>query len=1393
MRKMFLPTMMVVALTAMGQTSEFSALNSKESAISHEQLIGHTPESYKLLVNSAQQKAKYSKRTKRAVEEGKAEIILEAHKVFGEFSKSGFQMLLDADATAYGELFYDFSMGYYGSSYDDFEYKIPENADCSESTENVVLDGEIAIQVPAGTYDYMILYPFPGEGMVMPNGEFAKYDNFEFKEGYTYRFVCEYQQNEFGYNQVFAVLYVDTDAAVTAMTLPANGMDFGAEESITIDIENRGSSDITGFTVSYQVDDNDVVTETYTGTIAAGETASYTFATKVDMSAEKQYEVKAWVTLEGDMIGSNDSVSGKCKHIGVQQLPFVYDFSTGGEEQLLSDWTILDVNGDNNKWSYSSWTKGVDGTMGVANCTGSWVGDRTGNDYLITLPLQLNAGDNHVIFHTKCINPDYATELLDVRYGASTDPETMTVIGDYVVKSSEWVKNIINFNVPEDGVYYVAFHAKSVDGSNVFVDDVTIDAGFFEVSPELVVDYVVLPYSNCDLPSEGKVGAVISNKGTGPTTTFTLSYSVNDGEKVSQEIADVINPTESKTYYFDTTADFSEVGVYNVKVEAEVGDVVTDKSGVVENYDPITELPVTTNFPEQTGYEEYWNEMNPGSWTYENMFSANFYTDLNGLENGLMTRCFYLDKPVRFKIQYRKGGWTQPGMYVAFGKAGADVSTYEKVYEDNEIPDAMDVEFVVPVEEAGSYSFIIVNSGENNSTLYLGEVVISSLEEYDVRVTEVEAPVAKYTPKAQFAGEGEYVVKVENRGSLEMTGVKASLYSGANLIATSEGVSIASGETKSVVIKATLPAVEVGNMLNLSVQVEGDNEDAFEDDNYYDLPHTTITATTLATEGLEEFEGGTGSWGAPLGVGNIYKLAVADELSSLTVGFAPMSEEDSESQNMAAKHVAVAVYELSADYSVGRQLVYKEFERGFGGLSDIEIDPVKLNPGLYFFEVQQLTTYNMGLAYEQAEDLYCYQNVEGQLVRTDGATLVIRGEFAEDAVVYAKDAAAVEFVAPVRKEYLYSDSENVTVKVKNMGCEEAEFSVALTINGGEAYTSEVALEPYEAVDVNFEGIDLSEPGEYVAVATVSLDGDENTANDSYTLTFVSVEEVDPYKLDFESCYDFDAAGDTFNPRWRTVSRLDYEVDSWWRFDYPHKGEPVGFIAFNPEATVPVVDEDLLPGFFPNSGKRFGAAFCTGWEGYQQGVLVTDTWLISPKLKLYENSVFELYVKTRFIETQDQELERYNLYISDTDDNFESFKLLGDEVRQAPLDWTKVEVDLAEYNGKEVYVAIQYVGEIFKNVCMMVDDIHVKTVDTSVGAINADALKVTYIVASELLVVASDSEVASVEIYNAQGQLTYKAENVGEYYEVSTADYQSGVYVAKVSTVDGKTVVKKFAR
>ena len=123
-----------------------------------------------------------------------ATISLTVGDVWGD--GSGYQMLLDADATAFGnEIPAQGPLTTGGDApaglYDAFEYKIPVNADGSTTTSNVVVNNTVTIQVPAGTYDWCLTNPTPGDRIWIASSQGnvgGRADDYEFVAGNTYNF-----------------------------------------------------------------------------------------------------------------------------------------------------------------------------------------------------------------------------------------------------------------------------------------------------------------------------------------------------------------------------------------------------------------------------------------------------------------------------------------------------------------------------------------------------------------------------------------------------------------------------------------------------------------------------------------------------------------------------------------------------------------------------------------------------------------------------------------------------------------------------------------------------------------------------------------------------------------------------------------------------------------------------------------------------------------------------------------------------------------------------------------------------------------------------------------------------------------------------------------------------
>lgn len=102
----------------------------------------------------------------------------------------------------------------------------------------------------------------------------------------------------------------DNDTGVVAITAPTSGSGLSDAEALTITIENFGAATQTSIPVFYTLDGGTPVQETYTGSIAQGETDSYTFATTFDISELGDYTFVTGTELAGDADESNDDFSG---------------------------------------------------------------------------------------------------------------------------------------------------------------------------------------------------------------------------------------------------------------------------------------------------------------------------------------------------------------------------------------------------------------------------------------------------------------------------------------------------------------------------------------------------------------------------------------------------------------------------------------------------------------------------------------------------------------------------------------------------------------------------------------------------------------------------------------------------------------------------------------------------------------------------------------------------------------------------------------------------------------------------------------------------------------------------------------------------------------------------
>lgn len=150
------------------------------------------------------------------------------------------------------------------------------------------------------------------------------------------------------------------------------------------------------------------------------------------------------------------------------------------------------------------------------------------------------------------------------------------------------------------------------------------------------------------------------------------------------------------------------------------------------------------------------------------------------------------------------------------------------------------------------------------------------------------------------------------------------------------------------------------------------------------------------------------------------------------------------------------------------------------------------------------------------------------------------------------------------------------------------------------------------------------------------------------------------------------------------------------YEFPGSGEEMACLIWNPLATVPSMEGDYAA--YPPEGAR-----CVAFFSPQQAK--ANDWLISPPIKVYNDYVvrFDLKAYTSLY------AETVAICVSEESDPA-TFTVL-DEIG-ATDEWMVIELDLSQYAGKEVYVALNYTT--YDGFFMLVDEFYVGPANSIAG-------------------------------------------------------------------------------
>lgn len=1305
---------------------------------------------------------------------------------------SGYQLLLDADHDAYGssipEDSYQFSFGGADADYSMFEYSIPENASgVLTSNTSLVGPAKASIQVPPGIYDYFVGNPVVGDGVWIASGFDARGDDFEMEAGMEYLFVVNTLDGHYD-NCVLYKKY-PVDMAVDEILSPVNKVGLGSDETVKVSFKNTGVQEVNSFKVRYTLDDKATVEETVNRTLASYEVYEHTFATKADLSVIGKHVLKVEVVLEGDEVRKNDVMEVNVWNIEPRKTPVRFDFN---DTMDAEDWITVDANGDGDTWFH---VKGYDADDNPDGGLFASYGSRkmASDDYLVTLrPISLQKGANHLTFEYNGSFEGYY-ENMRVLYGTSTDVESMTEIVslENFTGYSKYKFHAIDLDLPQAGDYYFAFHACSpVDQIGIKLDNVEVDTGRHSGVPDLTIEKVVLPVSSCGLTAKEYVGAVVFNQGEGSLFNYTLSYSINGGAEVSQTFTQEIGFGAKDTVYFDQTADFSQPdAVYEVKVTGVVNagglqiaeDSVQNNSNVreIRRYTPAP-MPFATDFNLEEEREN-WATYSENTWKYDGFMNYAYYADV---PEPLISRCFEMEagKDYRFTMNYLAGMsllvfQLTETFEVRYGISGTDISQWKVIMDKKECyTKEQFVEEVLTVtpEADGQYSIAIVPI-VSNKTLYVRTVVMEEILDYDVVMESFETSVIRKMPVEQVAGNMHARVSLRNNGRKDIDEVKVSIVCNGRTVGSGVASLGKPGETTQVAVDFKLPDLEVGDKVTVKANASVVGHEADDTNLNHEMEKSgEITEDLMAYDKVEEdmytLDHALQAQGT-VGCGLPYTISVPDTLTAISVGWAK-AERDAQ--------IILQVHRWDAEnQQLGHLIMEQVTQRGTdSGQIEYKIPALLLNPGDYMISV---TMQGAGLIVDSDKDGFLY-GIMGSLVlrQTDLGFPAVRAIFGSDGKPLGRDVAVSAITSPLESG-IFSANEKIVAKVVNQGYEKVSVPVHAMVNKTVLETRTIEMQPYSVQEVIFES-DLSEPEkDYLITIYTALSEDVDLSNDTCRKTVHSVLPADPYVMDFEHCADF--AISNLNPAWTTYDGDGYPNYGFQSTDFPHSGDAFAFIVFNPKETDPSLEGPGYELIAPYQGDRFAASFAS-----EKGV--NDDWLISPKLLLpTSDAKMEFYVKSY---VADYGLEKYNVYVSTTDNQISSFKRV-DAGEASAENWEKVSVDLGKYAGQEVHLAIQCVSK--DAFVFMLDDIRVSKPAAVEGMDLARVLCVYPNPARESVsIVNKVGKIEAVDIYNLSGVQIYSRSGLNSSnFSYDVTALPAGMYFAKVLTENGSATLKFVVR
>lgn len=532
-------------------------------------------------------------------------------------------------------------------------------------------------------------------------------------------------------------------------------------QPITVRVSNNGAAS-SGYTVSYDIDGANAVTETVNKAIASGDTILHTFAAPATFAAGS-HTVHAWTSTDNDAYFYNDSASTTVTVLETASLPYEVTSSNITTDLAKSygtssaGWYYMSRY---DAWIYSPTTKAsyLYTTKGIALKKGK---------VKVRLYCTSTAANAVVTAYLSQVKGQYAA----TQVGSKT----------LELNLNQGYQNFI-IDVPEDGNYIISLGASSQ--GQIAVSKLT----YCEPYEDIQAVSVATPAKALVAQSGVPVTIKVYNDGIKTQTGVKVYYKVDSATAVQESIAS-IEPATSVEYTFSTKADLSTVGNHTIQACVDLdgdGDESNDYvTGSVYTY-------AARQFPYQTSFETATDSL---EWSAINVDGDDAYW---GVES---TPSYCIDGTHTLYLNYVQGQVhndyaVSPAIALSAGQKGR-VSFYyglSTLYGGSKLKVVMSKEptaealangtvlqtinisqmgysyanayFTVPDDAAGNYYFAILATGGYDQ-IFVDDFRVNADSELAVTGLKSSTTGSSYDP-----ADAEITVGLSNYGLANLSGAK---------------------------------------------------------------------------------------------------------------------------------------------------------------------------------------------------------------------------------------------------------------------------------------------------------------------------------------------------------------------------------------------------------------------------------------------------------------------------------------------------------------------------------------------------------------------------------------------------------------------------------------------